>query len=331
VWLVASACGAAAALAILIAIAASPYETTRVRNSLIADPGLPADFDWHPDAPPRGFLRERSAPPETFLQIASRIAVATPEARSAFDRALAIGRHLAGGRRAAGRTEGQTLESYRAIVDAGRGDCADYAQVFNGLALASGVPVREWGMSFDGFSGWGHAFSEVYDEGLGQWIFLDLYNSFYVVDAASGRPLSVAEWAARLSGAAPQAYELRRIDPAAFGFAADEKAVEYYRRGSDELFLWFGNNVFTYDAHPALRLLGRVSRAAAQAAAIALGVQPRMRIYPGGDVRRLVHARRLFLGSLAVAAACGLTALVQLRRWWRLRRPRRPPAALRGS
>jgi heme/copper-type cytochrome/quinol oxidase subunit 1 len=41
--------------------------------------------------------------------------------------------------------------------------------------------------------------------------------------------------------------------------------------------LWWGNSVFTYDAHPAVRTVGRVSRALEQLVAIAVGVHPRIK------------------------------------------------------
>ena len=54
------------------------------------------------------------------------------------------------------------------------------------LAGAAGLTAREWGFSFDGFGGHGHALVEVYDRGLSKWVFLDVYNNIQALDAATG-------------------------------------------------------------------------------------------------------------------------------------------------
>ena len=85
------------------------------------------------------------------------------------------------------------LPVFLQIREQGKGYCADYSQVFTALALSTGIPVREWGLGFEGF-GRGHAFNEVYDSEQRKWVFIDSYHSLYVIDRGSHNPLSTIEF-----------------------------------------------------------------------------------------------------------------------------------------
>jgi hypothetical protein len=74
--------------------------------------------------------------------------------------------------------------------------------------------------------------------------------------------------------------ELKPIDPNALGFKTPEIAIEHYKRGAEQFYLWFGNDVFTYDANETVRRFEWLGRAAAQLSAIGLGVHPTFRIAP---------------------------------------------------
>jgi hypothetical protein len=90
-------------------------------------------------------------------------------------------------------------------------------------------------MSFDGYGGDGHAFSEIFDTQRQHWIFVDSFYSFYVTDE-HGEPLSVADFRRRLllPAAPPQVVP---IQPGKFAFKSGQAALDYYRRGADAFYL----------------------------------------------------------------------------------------------
>ena len=170
-------------------------------------------------------------------------------------------------------------------------------------------------MSFDGFGGDGHAFSEAYDSTARQWIFVDPLNGFYAADQSTGRPLSVLEFRERLI--ADEGFESLIITPIgeAFRFDSPRDAFNYYKRGADQFYLWFGNHVFTYDAHPIVRLFGPVSRAMEQLAAILVGLHPDIKIFATAsnqsDITALKYFRYRVLAFFAATLAFGLVAVLQ--------------------
>lgn len=314
-----------ASLAALATVLLPATDLTRFRNSLLAEVGEPSDFEWTPGAYPADFKLESVPPPDEILAAVDAIRVRSQNAQQLM---TGFVEHLRSKPKRRGPIQSTTLHAYREIIEQGRGYCADYTQVFNGLAHTAGLPVREWGMSFDGFGGDGHAFNEVYDESLGQWIFVDPMNGFYVRDRASGRPLSALEFRERTTRA--DGFETITIERIVenFLFPSDRAAFDYYARGADQLYLWFGNNVFAYDAHPAVRALSW-SRALEGLAAIALGVHPEIRIYPTESnaemIESLLRLPYYVFGLTTLTALLGLLLLVQL--FVAVRRRRRPLAA----
>lgn len=290
----------------------SGAELTQMRNAFIAVPGESQHFDWRPDEVPEGFLVERAEPPEEFRLAVSNVLGEEPKDASNFERTLALARHLASGPGPGEGVKASTRESYRAILTEERGYCSDYTQVMNGLAHTAEIPVREWGMSFDDYSGRGHAFSEVYDDELGQWVFVDTFFSLYAVDPRDGAPLSVLQLRDRLASGDDRTVEIRKIDPERFGFKTPERAAAYYREGAERFFLYYGNNVFSYDANEAVAALSGLSRAAEETLGILFNIRPDIRLFPTGKnepgMQALFARRRRFLMLIAVAGI--LTAVV---------------------
>lgn len=298
-------------------------ELTRFRNALLANVGEPADFEWVPGNAPAKYKLE-TLPPPAILADAGR------EIRSPNSRAMPLMSELVAHLRSRPKRKGPikstTIEAYRQITESGRGYCADYTQVFNGLAHSVDLPVREWGMSFDRFGGDGHAFSEVYDENARQWVFVDPLNSFYVRDNLSGRPLSVLQLRDRLT----IAEGFKSVDIVQIGetflFDSDREAFEYYQDGAPQFYLWFGNNVFTYDRHPVVRFLGPLSRSLEQLAAIMLGIHPEIRIVPtdtnSSEIAALLRLRYQVLGLALAACLAGIVVCVQVVHWYKESRVR---------
>jgi hypothetical protein len=249
-----------------------------------------------------------------------------PADASAWDRTLALARHLARGPKGAGDgIKSSTREAYRLIVSEGRGYCADYTQVMNGLAYTAGIPVREWGMSFAEYSGDGHAFNEIYDVSLSQWILIDSFYSLYFAARDSGRPLSALELRERLeAGEGPETISVRPILSERFTFPSEGRAIEYYRQGTDQFFLYQGTNVFSYDANTLVSWLSPYSRALEETAGIMSGVRPRIRLLVTDTNRpaigRLFVRRNIFLSLAAISCLLAGVIAFQLRGRLRLRK-----------
>lgn len=302
-----------------MAAIASPAHGVLLRNSVLLLPGSPAT-DWSPEQIPASFLREwREAPPA--IRIAADLAVprSAPAAplEDDFDSAVAIARFLGDNPRRGGAIRGSTVQALRRMREDGEGYCADYTQLVLALAHARGLSAREWGFGTDGF-GAAHAFNEVYSGRLGKWVFLDAFNAFYVVDAASGVPMSVKEFQSALLLGDPHArVGVVRISETGFGFRSDADALEYFRAGADYFYMFWGNNVFSYDANPVVGALSRISRPVEVLAAAAIGVQPRIvPVATDGNAReisRLGEIRAALLGALLVALTAGLVLVWEVR------------------
>ena len=251
------------------------------------------------------------------------IGMAPAERNSGFDRSLAISRDLMRAPERVGRPiRAPALQTYRQITEQGRGYCADFVKAFNGLALAAGVPVRQWGFAFTAF-GSGHTFNEIYDRGRGKWLLVDSFHSLYFVDPQTREPLSTLEVHDRLLSLDPQrrGAEIVRIVPGRLPFRSEALALDYYRVGMRQLWLVWGNNVLDFERHPVTGPVSRVSRGAGQLLGLAIGQYPTIRIYPVGvserDLRELFRARDELLLALACSAISVLLfgpQLLQLRR-----------------
>jgi hypothetical protein len=291
--------------------ARSGTEAVRLRNALLLRPSRNEELQWAPPGIPADYRQERAPAPAEFV----RAVVALELTRQPDDwgKALRIAAHLAGHAADKGPIRADPLTTYRRIRE-GYGYCADFVKVFLGLAHAAGLTARQWAFSFDGFGGHGHTVAEVYDASRGKWLMLDVYNNIHFV-GPGGEPRSAMEVRDWLKDRGPPC-RIAANGPGRPGFSYPEKAVEYYRRGADGWYLWWGNAVFSYYRHPLVRAAGKVSRRLAPLAAGVAGVHPRLCILRTPDntvqVRRLETLRRQLIGVLAGLALLTVTLVAQL-------------------
>lgn len=314
----------AVTLSLLLAASLAPYltsstELVRLRNALLYEPE-PANAGWSPEAPPADFRTERAKPLPQFADLVASQGLAVDG--QDWQTAINIGRHLLQGvvrhRGNGGPIQAGLAETYGRITSAGDGYCGDYVDSFTALATSAGLFARAWAFSFDGFGGHGHIFNEIWDRQAGKWRMIDVFNNYYVVDAA-GEPLSALAFRQLLLSGAPIAWQ--RVEPAARpGFIHAEKADDYYRRGAAQWYLWWGNNVFEYDAHPVVSAFDGVSRSLAQLAAIGVGVHPEIRVLEDvANAEARERLQRVGLHLRVVALGVPLLLAVAVVSWlaWR--------------
>ncbi len=262
--------------AYLISLATPIENATRVRNALVHQPGQLGDFTWGPSSFPDDFRVEVQTPPQYFQQFVNSLPI-NPDMPE-MDKFLLAAEAILDRERHGGPIQSNTVDTLKKMQTEGIGWCSDYTQVFNGIAHALNIPVREWGMSFNFYNGNGHAFNEIYDSKLGKWIFIDTFNAFYVTDQ-NNEPLSVLEFHQFLNSS-PDQLIIQKIDKDRFGFKDAATAIDYYQRGMPQLFMIWANDVFSYDAHPLIQLTGSLSRMAEQITGILLGINQEIRLYP---------------------------------------------------
>lgn len=304
----------------LMTLAQPSTEAVRLRNALVIDPEPVSRAGWAPGQSPAGFRVETLPPDPRFVAVAHAIGA---DQGPDFSRMLAIAGHLTEKAKEAGPIQADNWNTYKHIRE-GTGYCADFIQTFMALAHAAGLSAREWGFSFDGFGGWGHAVVEVYDRQRGHWVFLDVFNNFHVVDRASGDPLDVERWRQAIKRGGKDVRVVLN-GPGRFGWADGEQGMwDYYRQGVDGWYLWMGNAVETYDRHPLVSLAGQFSRALEQMTAILVGVHPHIRVLESGhnraDLERMRRLRSQLLVELPALALGTLTLPVLAVAWWRRRR-----------
>lgn len=304
-------------------------DAVRIRNAMVAALGEPHDTDWPPNETPANYNSEILPAPAFFAEIADK--VVPPDARQGpvLAQALRIAQHLHQTSRGGDPIQANTRETYEKIVGGQGGYCADYSQVFSALAMAAGLKVREWGFTWEDLAN-GHAFNEVWDPDQSKWIFVDAFNSFYVVDAGTGVPMGTLELRASLLGepGAGKA-ELIPISADRFGFKSPEKAFAWYLRGVPRLYLVLGNNVFSYDANPVIRMAELLPRSVEVLVAMLVGEQPHFLFVPPAsqpeveDQIKQLHGQLLwFLAKIAAIAVLGVGLATSAWRLWRKRRRR---------
>ena len=282
-----------------------------MRNALLLDAGSAGPFDWSPATVPVDYMLERGPPDRRFVDVVDRLKLVTLP--SDWDRAVAIGRHLLSSKQklVGGPIKADLAETHRRIVDRGEGYCGDFVDVFTALALASGIPVRAWAFSFDGFGGHGHIFNEIWDAQAGRWMMIDVFNNYYVA-GSDGAPLSALAFRAALQANATNLRMLPVDRDARPMFKYEERAWEFYRRGLAEWYLWWGNNIFSYDRALLVRTLSGVSRSLEQLGGIAQDVHPHIRVVATSDNQPQRDALRRLQLHLLVVLAVGVLAVCVL-------------------
>ncbi len=297
-------------------------EAVRLRNALLFDGIEPAaNLNWSPTSAPADFRFERHEAPPSFRKVLNELNLDSHQ--DEWSRAMAIARHLQVRLDGKGPIMAGLEETYGRIVDQGEGYCGDFADVFSALARADGIVTRQWNFSFDGYGGHGHIFNEIWDGTTGKWRAIDVFNNYLFLDGDTGEPLSALEFRSSLRGERPAA-RISVLNPQARpGYAIPEKALDYYQRGAQQWYLWWGNNVITVDQDPWVRLAGRLSRHLEQLAAILVGVQPALRVVETPESAAKINALLRLRSNLILATILGLmlaVAAVFLFFAWRYRR-----------
>lgn len=283
-----------------------------MRNALLLDIE-PANPDWSPASMPADFARETTAPIPLYADAVTKHSLRVED--DDWATALKIGQHLlVDGRRTGGAIQDDLEQTYLRITGKGEGYCGDFADSFTGLATAAGVFSRPWAFSFDGFGGHGHIFNEIWDSRNARWVMIDVHNNFYVVD---GDDTPMSAMAFRNALANGESIRLVPVKPTARpGFKYDEKALDYYRRGLPEWYMWWGNNVFEYDQATLVRVLGNAHRALEQLGGVAAGVHPTIRILERPETAAQRESMAWLKVRLLAVVVFGLLSALALIGWW---------------
>ncbi|SFZ71627.1 transglutaminase-like domain-containing protein [Chitinimonas taiwanensis] len=311
-----------ACAAMLLPYLRSGSELVRLRNAWLLQDAPRSGVNWTPAAWPADFRQEPGPSMALFATQARALKLA--ELPDDWQRAQAISRHLLTGSAVlhGGAIQSDLQTTYQRIVQRGDGYCGDFVRAFTALALAAEVPVRQWAFSFDGFGGHGHVWPEIWNRQAQRWQLVDVFNNAYFT-AADGQILSALAFRQALREAPDSIRMQRLVAEARPGYAEPAKAWDYYRRGQNEWYLWWGNNVFEYDRAVLVRALGGVSRSLEQVGGILQGVQPRLQVLEEpANLNQLQALRslRLQLQWLVVLGAVAkLGLLLSLIMLWRTR------------
>ena len=314
--------GAAACLvlALLALLSLAPYMTSgtelvRLRNALTLGEPLPANFEWQPpQLPGSDYLAETAEPAELFAQVAATLRL--QDQPGDWQRAVLISRHLLGSAPAlnGGAIQSDLQTTYRRIIQQGDGYCGDFVRAFQAVAHAGGLTARSWAFAFDGFGGHGHIWVEIWNRQLRRWQLIDVFDNLYFT-VGDGLPLSAMQLRDAMLRAEPSLRLNQLLPGSRQAYDVESRVWDYIRRGLDQWYLVWGNNVQSHDQAVLVHGLGAVSRSLAQLGGIAQGVQPMIRILPtptnqgmAQDLRRL----RWHLLAVALAAPLALVAAAVL-------------------
>jgi len=156
---------------------------------------------------------------------------------------------------------------------------------------------------------------------------LDIFDNYYFVDG-SDEPLSALQFRKALADRSP-GLKMRMLDPLArTGYTIESKAWDYFQRGVPGWYLWWGNNVFSYDNAALVRMMSPVSRALEQFGGIVQGVHPHIRVLPDESnapqrkAMRFLKSQLHVVAALMLVGALGLLSLYVRRRLVRRQRRR---------
>jgi len=290
----------------------------RVRNAFLLRRGDAKDFAWTPKDVPADYRVERRRAPEAIHAAAVAVQTSTPRSDD-WQLARGLVTMLVKNWKSDSAIQADLATTYDGIV-AGSGYCADYVRVYLAAAVAVGLFCRQWAFSFDGFGGHGHTFVEIYDSQRVKWVFLDVHNNVYASRAGSEEPLSGLELRQALLDRA--AVEFHRAGDGRLGFRHFDKLLDYYRRGVQQWYLWWGNDVISRDTAGISRALTPISGRLANVVTSAFCLPAIVAIVSAdneGEIAKMERLRRDVSMTLRVVVV--LVALVGLQfvigRLWR--------------
>jgi hypothetical protein len=309
-WLLANAV-ALLAVGIWLGSLALPYtNAVRLRNAFLLRRGHLEDFTWTPENVPPDFLVEVKRPPANIEAELSKLTAHGDE--NDWQRTRELVSMLVRHWRYEGGIQADLATTFSGIR-AGGGYCSDYVRVFLAAAHGVGLFCRQWAFSFDGFGGHGHTFVEVFDRQRRQWVFLDVHNNVYAVERGCSDPLDALAIWERLQRE-PSSITFMRAGSGRLGFPDLHKLLDYYQRGGDQWYLWWGNDVISRDERNQAALFGRVSGRLAHWVGSALGSLPALVVLVTPQnlvqVERMERLRRRAVTAVILAAA--LVALLVL-------------------
>ena len=255
---------------LLVANFHSGTELVRLRNAMVFNVISTEQSQWSGDQFPASFQQEDAPLPDAIAQVIIDQQSAADPLALMLQQAAVLNLDQ---RRRGGAIQAD-VSTTLAQIQQQRGYCADYTEVINVFGHALNIPVREWGLAFDGFGGHGHAINEIWDQQEKRWIMLDVFNGFYPVDQQQ-QPMSVLEFKKQLIADRSQ-IKLVRLSDQTFGFKDDAMALDYYHNGRHQFYLWWANNNISYDEHILIKLAGKVSPHLEQMVAILSGQFPQL-------------------------------------------------------
>ena len=286
----------------------SGTELVRLRNALSLGPDFQAAQDWAPPAVPADYLRDTSPPDPYFVAVAAQLRLA--ELPDDWARGLAISRHLLGSAPVlmGGPIQKNLRDTHRGIIERGDGYCGDFVRAYTAIAGAAGMTVRSWAFSFDGYGGHGHIWVEVWNRQQTRWQLQDAYDNYYFVDG-NDEPLSALALRSALVTRSPGLQLRPLFSGAPPGYAIESKAWAYFRRGLNEWYIPWGNNVFAQDSARAVRIFSGISRAGEGLGALVSGVSPSVRVLALASNERERASLRFLRLRLHGAAVLGFLGL----------------------
>lgn len=305
VLIIANAIALAIALAWLAYLTLPYAQAVRVRNAFLLRRGRAEDFSWTPTEVPDDFRSEQMLAPNAIRGAVESAGVA--KLAGDWPRALVLVQMLVQHSQHEGGIRADLATTFQGIV-AGYGYCADYVRVYLAAARSAGLFCRQWAFSFDGFGGHGHTVVEVYDRERSRWAFLDVHNNVYAVLAGTDAPIDALELRRALLGD-PATIEFRRAGPGRLGFPHFDKLLDYYRRGANEWYLWWGNDVISRERRG---LVGRVSGRLAHRLDSTLGRLPPLMIVATPENERAIVRMEGLRRRVITASALSLALVASL-------------------
>ena len=326
------------AIGVAAVLTLAPYltnakELVRIRHALVLGENLESYPTWKPPQAPADFMHETRPPPELFRDVVRRLDL--DRMPTDWDRVRAIARDLSSSHQplTGGAIKSDLQSTYRRIVGRGEGYCGDFVRAFTAIAIAAGMEVRPWGFSFDGFGGHGHILVEVWNRQRDTWELVDIYNNYFFTED-SGRPLSAAQFREALARGSPALRLQPLFQGSPPGFVIESKAWDYFRAGLSQWYAVWGNNVYSAESAPLVRVAAPLGRVLEQLAAISLGDYPQVRILAVEENLRyrlaMVRLRQHLHLVMQIVAAAGAAFIVFSLLWLRARRRRAAETAPRA-